>query len=220
MKNLTDFIAEQLIMELSSDTYKNAYTKAKDMGDPRAEKFKDAYAKALDKEDDQSDAAQEIRKWIKEDKPIIDKIKKFCGNDDLTFTIEGKKTRDGFNNPTYVKFYVCEYGNDKFLFRYFVENNKENYTDKSINNFNAIDRVLYQEKLHLGDFYNLVGKKFIIISAVPRYHSGKSRWGEYYYDFESKELKADNRGLSGLPDTPIYKYVKKQLEDKLKEIGL
>lgn len=222
MKNLTDFIAEQLIMELSSDTYKNAYTKAKDMGDPRAEKFRDAYADALEKEDDQSDVVQEIRKWIKEDKPIIDKLKKLCGNDDLTFSIEGKKTIDGFDNPTNVKFYVGEYGKDQFLFRYFVpDRNKKDYTDFSINDYGTIHRVLNQELLRFGDSRGLTGKKFLVISARPRYSTNRRvrRWSEYYYDFDSRELRVDNRTPVG-NDMPILKYVKKQLEDKLKEIGL
>ena len=67
----------------------------------------------------------------------------------------------------------------------------------------------------------MTGKKFLVISARPRYSTNRrvQRWSEYYYDFDSGELRVDNRSSVG-NDMPILKYVKKQLEDKLKEIGL
>lgn len=72
MKNLTDFIAEQLIMELSSNTYRNASDKAKGRGEfdralkfTRAEldaKIKELKAAYKEKEENNKDDARRYAK--------------------------------------------------------------------------------------------------------------------------------------------------------------
>jgi hypothetical protein len=77
MKNLTEFIKESLILELSSDAYKNAFDKAKARGDKRAEKFLDAYIRALKSEiPDGDELKDDINKWYKEDKTKYPKLNK------------------------------------------------------------------------------------------------------------------------------------------------
>lgn len=77
MKSLTVFVKESLILELSSDTYKDAFDKAKARGDKRAEKFLDAYMKALKSEmPDADELKDDINKWYKEDKTKYPKLNK------------------------------------------------------------------------------------------------------------------------------------------------
>lgn len=77
MKTLTEFIKESLILELSSDTYKNAFDKAKARGDKRAENFLDAYTKTLKSEiPDADELKDDINKWYKEDKTKYPKLNK------------------------------------------------------------------------------------------------------------------------------------------------
>lgn len=71
MQNLSDY----LVLELRSETYRNAYQKAKRYGDDRAEKFKDGYIKALIQEEG-SEISKQVKEWVSDDKELIDKLKK------------------------------------------------------------------------------------------------------------------------------------------------
>lgn len=77
MKSLIDFINEQLINEMSPETYKKAADKARQIGDPRWEKFLDAYAKELKKVDDKAGETNDkkVFKWYQEDKQFFRKLK-------------------------------------------------------------------------------------------------------------------------------------------------
>lgn len=70
MINLTEFI----VQEMKSDTYLAAAKRAKEIGDPRAQKFLDAYKDALDKELAEKEG-NGLYKYYKEDKSAITKLK-------------------------------------------------------------------------------------------------------------------------------------------------
>ena len=77
MKNLIDFLNESLVMELSSDTYKKAAEKAKQIGDvKRFKKFMQAYAKSVAAELKDTPEAK-LNSYYKEDKPVFNSIKKY-----------------------------------------------------------------------------------------------------------------------------------------------
>lgn len=139
MKNLTEFIKESLILELSSETYKNAFDKAKSRGDKRAEKFLDAYAKALKSEiPDTDELKDEINKWYKEDKIKFAKLRKL-GIDTETdngYIYLSHCTENGLNyipRLKSVKSHGYTNGWSRFLKRYFdidsdnINGNEENY---------------------------------------------------------------------------------------------
>lgn len=77
MKNLVDYINEQLIVEMSPETYKKAADKARQIGDPRWEKFLNAYVKELKKLDDLNadNADKKVFKMYQEDKQFFRKLK-------------------------------------------------------------------------------------------------------------------------------------------------
>lgn len=77
MKSLIDFINEQLINEMSPETYKKAADKARQIGDPRWEKFLNAYVKELKKVDDKAGETNDkkVFKWYQEDKQFFRKLK-------------------------------------------------------------------------------------------------------------------------------------------------
>ena len=77
MKNLVDYINEQLIVEMSPETYKKAADKARQIGDPRWEKFLNAYVKELKKLDDlNADGAdKKVFKMYQEDKQFFRKLR-------------------------------------------------------------------------------------------------------------------------------------------------
>lgn len=77
MKNLVDYINEQLITEMSPETYKKAADKARQIGDPRWEKFLNAYVKELKKLDDLNpdNADKKVFKMYQEDKQFFRKLK-------------------------------------------------------------------------------------------------------------------------------------------------
>lgn len=70
MINLTEY----LIQEMKSDTYLAAAKKAKEIGDPRAQKFLDAYKDALDKEFSEIED-NGFFKYYQEDKSAVVKLK-------------------------------------------------------------------------------------------------------------------------------------------------
>lgn len=217
MQNLSDY----LVLELKAETYRNAYQKAKRYGDDRAEKFKDAYVKAL-KQEEGSEISKQVKEWVSDDKELIDKLKNACGNDELTIKVDGGKY-NGIDNPITIKFIVCQYGNDKFFYRYFrPEEDKEDYTDKSLGDTSAVWRVIMDYGYHTSNdsLDNVIGKRFVIIQARKKYNS-RSYWNEYYYNIDEKELHADNKD-AGIPskEIPIMKSVQKILQKKIKEIGL
>lgn len=91
MKNLIDFLNESLVMELSSDTYKKAADKAKQIGDvKRFKKFMQAYAKSVAAELKNTPEAK-LNSYYKEDKPIFTRLKKYQDTDrgdiDTIYTI-------------------------------------------------------------------------------------------------------------------------------------
>lgn len=217
MQNLSDY----LVLELKAETYRNAYQKAKKNGDDRAEKFKDAYVKAL-KQEEGSEISKQVKKWVSDDKELLNKLKNACGNDELTIKVDGGKY-NGVDNPITIKFFVCQYGNDKFFFRYFrPEEDKEDYVDKSLEDNSPVWRVLYDHGYYtqFDKLDDVMGKRFVIIQARKKYNS-KSVWSEYYYDIDDKELHTDNKD-AGIPakEMPIVKSVQKILQKKIKEIGL
>lgn len=77
MKNLVDYINEQLIVEMSLETYKKAADKARQIGDPRWEKFLNAYVKELKKLDDlNADSGdKKVFKMYQEDKQFFRKLR-------------------------------------------------------------------------------------------------------------------------------------------------
>lgn len=74
MKDLSEFINEQLILELSSDTYLGAANKAKEMGDNRFQKFLAAYANQVKKESDGD--KEKLNEYYKEDKALFSRLNK------------------------------------------------------------------------------------------------------------------------------------------------
>lgn len=91
MKNLIDFLNESLVMELSSDTYKKAADKAKQIGDvKRFKKFMQAYAKSVAAELKNTPEAK-LNSYYNEDKPIFTRLKKYQDTDrgdiDTIYTI-------------------------------------------------------------------------------------------------------------------------------------
>lgn len=77
MKSLTDY----LVLELKSDTYKSAASKALAMNDPaRAKKFMDAYYKAYKKEHPVNSDNDKAIQYYKEDKKAIVKLTGILGD--------------------------------------------------------------------------------------------------------------------------------------------
>lgn len=106
MKNLSEFINEQLILELSSDTYLAAANKAKEMGDNRFEKFLAAYAKEVKKESNGD--KEKLNEYYKSDKPIFTRLNK----------LGQKETRLDWNIDGYIVTPMLSYinGNVKYPF--------------------------------------------------------------------------------------------------------
>ena len=106
MKNLSEFINEQLILELSSETYLAAANKAKELGDNRFEKFLAAYAKEVKKESNGD--KEKINEYYKSDKSIFTKLNK----------LGQKETRLDWNIDGYLVTPMLSYvnGNVKYPF--------------------------------------------------------------------------------------------------------
>lgn len=198
MKSLNEY----LVLELKSDTYKNAFLKAKAKGDDRAGKFLDAYLKALEKETPEADElTKKITAWAKEDKRQILKLKKFCGGDDFYFFGKALAKRDFSGLDGNGSFYIAKKGNDKFFFRF----NK--YLNSLLNNAlpDSIFSKLFTDQYTKGN----EDKKFVFINVFRKQYN----WYIYFLD-DKKLMYMDSENHTEEKDTT--ELVKKVLN----EIGI
>lgn len=198
MKNLTEFIKESLILELSSDTYKNAFDKAKARGDKRTEKFLDAYTKALKSEIPDADELKDgINKWYKEDKTKYPKLNKIgikiqkdngymyggIDGDESYITLNTITSSEGLTYIPRLKSINNGYtkGWKRFIKKYFdvdLDNIHENDENHYLLGFNVYDKET-QDEYDIKYFYNKL--------VISKYDG-------------AKDEKIEDLGINDLPE--------------------
>lgn len=221
MINLTEY----LIQEMKAETYLNAAKKAKELGDPRAQKFMQAYRDAINKEIDKieaeeagTDEQKKLYKFYQEDRKIMRRLKSLGTK--VKGEVQGNKSDGQFmyvlNEDYGAMVYIAGDENKQYFFREdLVKTNskadfrKEYWTNGELDKLDPSERFTFIELLSDGfcDFFYAIDSDLFIPVLCTSYKSKrKMESGEDCYKlFTENDLKYINEICEAL--NPSHKYI-------------